>query len=626
LLWHDRRVLELAFVLAPRQNHFFVELVEALRDELHSLGVGTSVSLDGFPAPRPGLVYSLVPPHEWVALHGGAAPPPELLARTLVVCAEQPGTWFFDANEPHARAAGAVFDLSPLSVLEWRRRGVRAERLTLGHTERWAARLDGPRDIDVAFLGQATERRNRLLASYAPILAGRRCHLVLDDSSGPSGEWTPGFLMGESKRDLLRRTRVLLNVHAGERTYFEHLRAAEAILAGAVLVSEHGAGTEPLLPGKHFLSGRAASLGHLAAELLENDPRREGIQHAAAERLREHPLGRAAELMASAAEAVDRVAPVPSRAAWRPQAVALPGTAPPAGAAVDSEAAAQRRALKQLRLEGIGLRRRLDRLEAGLARPGGSALEVVARTPSYAAATPRISVLVTLYGHERHVQAALDSVERSTLRPVELIVVDDASEDGSGERASDWLRAHPAVPALLVRHRWNRGLPHSRNAALDFARAPLVFVLDADNDLYPHGLERLSGALEDEPSASFAYGILECFDAAGPVGLVSYGQWRPERLREMNYVDAMALIRADVLRALGGYATDPRLHGWEDYDLWCRMAETGRAGAAVPGFVGRYRVAEHAMLRSVSQLSHADAFSVLAERHPRLMAGVGRAA
>src|SRR5688572_30556936 len=123
-LWQDRPVIELAFVLARRQNRFFAELVEAIRDELSALGVRSSVSLEGYPAPRPGLVYVLVPPHEFVSLHGGAAPPPELLARTVALCCEQPGTWFFDANEPLARGAGAVFDISPLSVAEWRRRGV----------------------------------------------------------------------------------------------------------------------------------------------------------------------------------------------------------------------------------------------------------------------------------------------------------------------------------------------------------------------------------------------------------------------------------------------------------------------------------------------------------------------
>jgi hypothetical protein len=90
----------------------------------------------------------------------------------------------------------------------------------------------------------------------------------------------------------------------------------------------------------------------------------------------------------------------------------------------------------------------------------------------------------------------------------------------------------------------------------------------------------------------------------------------------MNYVDAMALVRTAQVRDVGGYATDPRLHGWEDYDLWCTIAERGWHGAAVPEIVGRYRVADHSMLRSTTQISNADAFSVLAERHPRLMAGV----
>jgi glycosyltransferase involved in cell wall biosynthesis len=199
-------------------------------------------------------------------------------------------------------------------------------------------------------------------------------------------------------------------------------------------------------------------------------------------------------------------------------------------------------------------------------------------------------------------------------------VVDDGSEDGSGARAREWMAAHPRVPALLVRHRWNRGLPHARNTAIDFARAPLTFVLDADNALYPRGLARLVQALESDRDASFAYGILQCFEGSGPTDLLSYAPWEPGRLRVMNFVDAMALVRTRALRALGGYATDPRLHGWEDYDLWCGMASRGWRGVSVPEIVGRYRVAAHSMLRATTQISNVDARSVLEERHPGLMA------
>src|SRR4051812_36758279 len=68
-------VPEVAFVLAPRQNHFFVELSEALRDEIENHGVATSFHAGAFPLPRPGLVYALMPPHEYFTLmHGRVGP------------------------------------------------------------------------------------------------------------------------------------------------------------------------------------------------------------------------------------------------------------------------------------------------------------------------------------------------------------------------------------------------------------------------------------------------------------------------------------------------------------------------------------------------------------------------
>jgi hypothetical protein len=83
----------------------------------------------------------------------------------------------------------------------------------------------------------------------------------------------------------------------------------------------------------------------------------------------------------------------------------------------------------------------------------------------------------------------------------------------------------------------------------------------------------------------------------------------------------MALWRREALVALGGYTRDRRLHGWEDYDLWCRSAERGRSGAFVPEILARYRVSGHSML-SLTDISNRIAVSLLVERYPTLMAGV----
>jgi len=502
---------------------------------------------------------------------------------------------------------GAVFDVSAAGVEARHVEGLAAERFVLGHTAAWAAPdLDAGRDLDILVTGDRGWRSDRLVAAFAGALARVRSHIAL-------GEEEPGL-------ELLRRAHVVLDVRDEPPARFDHLRAVRAILSGAVLVAETAPGIAPLIPGEDVLCGRAETLGHLALEALEDGGLRERLRGSATARLADRPLRLAVERFAAVAAEVDARAPVPFRAAWPVPAAPpeIPEAAPPA----DPETALLRRALKQLRLDGIETRRRMERLDARLAGRSTAGVELLDQTPAYAAARPRVSVLVTLYEFERHVEAALHSVAASTLRSVEVLIVDDASTDGSVDCVRAWMRERPDVPALLVRHCWNRGLPHARNTAIDFARGEMAFVLDADNALYPEGLARLVDALDADPGADFAYGVIECFSIEGPAGLLSIGEWEPERLRSHNWIDAMALIRTEPLRRGGGFATDPRLHGIEDYDLWCRMAEEGRRGVAVPEIVGRYRVSEHGMLRSTSGISSMDAMSVLIERHPTLMAGV----
>jgi hypothetical protein len=115
--------------------------------------------------------------------------------------------------------------------------------------------------------------------------------------------------------------------------------------------------------------------------------------------------------------------------------------------------------------------------------------------------------------------------------------------------------------------------------------------------------------------------MLEMFSGSGAVGLRSALPWEPWRLRRANFVDAMARWRLAALRDLGGFTTDRRLHGWEDYDLWCRAAERERRGVHVQEIVARYRVSRHSML-ALTDISSTAAVSLLAERYPRLMAGV----
>ena len=623
---------ELCFVLAPGQNHFFVELVDALLDELAQLGVPATTSTTGFPAARDGLAYVLVPPHEYVTMAPDAAQPTSReLARTVCLCTEQPGTKFFDGNLAIARAgAGAVLDINADATRELQLLGVPAVHAPVGWTRRWAAAAPGgERDVDVLHLGIHTPRRAAAIARYGPALARHRTDLRLADPTWSNAAGGPGFAVDEDKWALLARTRVLLNLHSEPRAYFESLRVVQAIVNGALVVSEHSSGTTPLVPGEHFVSGRLETLGLLAERYLEDDDERARLAAEAERFVREEtPLRRTAERLAEAAEAVARRPAAPAaddapalRPAYageeRPSDDVFPSLVP------DEDASVVRAALKELRLDVLQLTREVRRLQ--LARERGEALpddEVVAAGAAHADARPRISVITALYNHAAHIEAALGSIAATGRRDVELVVCDDGSTDGGGDVVRGWSERHPDVPLLLVAHPVNRGLGPARNTAIGHARGELAFVLDADNEVYPAALDQLVKALDAEPpDVAFAYPMLAMVEGGEPVGLRSALAWDARLLRRGNFVDAMALWRMDALRRLGRFTTDRRMHGWEDYDLWCRTAEAGLRGVQVPRVLAEYRVAAHSML-SLTDISWRIAVSLLIERYPRVMGAV----
>jgi GT2 family glycosyltransferase len=221
------------------------------------------------------------------------------------------------------------------------------------------------------------------------------------------------------------------------------------------------------------------------------------------------------------------------------------------------------------------------------------------------AATPRVTVIVPLFNYDRFVTETLDSVAAQTLAELDVIVVDDCSTDDSAAVACRWMEQHFARfrRAMVLKHRVNGGLAATRNTGFGRSETEFVFPLDADNLLYPTCLAKLSRSLGDS-HAAFAYCILERFltpdGEVPPPYLMNIHPWRADALALGNKIDAMVLLRASTWKDAGGYSLNMPCQGWEDYDLWFKIARNGSYGLQVLQILGRYRVHAGSMLHTVT--------------------------
>lgn len=109
-------------------------------------------------------------------------------------------------------------------------------------------------------------------------------------------------------------------------------------------------------------------------------------------------------------------------------------------------------------------------------------------------ASPAATIVMVTYGNIACTRMAVASVLVNTTEPIELIVVDNASTDGTGDYLQEVARRNPGVIPILNDE--NRGFAAANNQALIRASAPVLVLLNNDTVVPPGWLSRLLAHLE----------------------------------------------------------------------------------------------------------------------------------
>jgi GT2 family glycosyltransferase len=623
--------------VTSKSNLFIVEIAQLVCAGFREAGFAAELFVDRIPAEEApnDTIQIVVTPHEFYNLFFTPQFPwPEIERRSrqlYLLGTEQPESDWFHSNLVIAPYARAMLDINPLGVEGYRARGLRCFHLPLGYHPRLRETTVAPpaeRDLDICLLASMTERREKFLAQHADFFAARNCHLRLVPLGFAKTETTKSYLSTEARNALLQRSKILLNVHYSELRYFEWHRMLVGLANGCCIITETCAGYAPLVPGKHFVMVEPELLMRACEYYLAHPVARDAIARAGRKFIEENltQAGNCATCLAQVASGRYFSLGEGSRAddlAGEPLPKALRksigrGGAPSLGRALAEDLrnffrAAERAPLTlgpasadEKTVASIVERRRdfaerFARQEA--AQKKG---EEVWRSSENAAAigrpSPAISVIITLYNYQHYIQSCVTSLERASLSAIpggiEIVIVDDASTDRSLGRALE-VQAASVLPIRIVAKKFNTGLADARNVGLRLARAPYAFIMDADNLIFPPALEQLYGAITKSGAAA-AYSIL-CRFRSQPAyhsGLLSYFDWDPRMLVEHPYIDAMALFDRAQLIALGGYDNDlykVGWFGWEDYELWLRMAAAHLHATLVPNILCLYRHHESAM-------------------------------
>ncbi|HWF49607.1 MAG TPA: glycosyltransferase family 2 protein [Solirubrobacteraceae bacterium] len=254
---------------------------------------------------------------------------------------------------------------------------------------------------------------------------------------------------------------------------------------------------------------------------------------------------------------------------------------------------------------------------------------------------PRVTVVIPCFNYGHYLPRCIDTILEQPDVTADVLIVDDASTDGSGDVAERLAGERPRV--RVIRHARNAGHIATYNDGLAEVTGDYVVLLSADDLLTPGSLARSTSLLEAHPTVGMVYGHAVRFSGAEPprarTESTSWTIWSGIdwlntrfRLGRNCIFSPEVVLRTSVQREIGGYRSDLPHSG--DLEMWLRAAAVADVGYVTGADQAWYRVHAENMHTTVFQSGELDgmvgdlrerlaAFELAAERMGGRMTDTG---
>ena len=224
---------------------------------------------------------------------------------------------------------------------------------------------------------------------------------------------------------------------------------------------------------------------------------------------------------------------------------------------------------------------------------------------------PLVSVIVPIYNAAPFLKDTLDSIIASTYRPIEIVMVDDGSQDNSLSIAQDYCANYPECRVIA---QTNQGVSVARNNAIRHAKGMYILPVDADDKIADTFIQKAVDVIDNNDDIRVVGCRCWMFGAINK-------EWKlPEfshaLLARKNMIPATALYRKADWERCGGYCEEEIYR--EDWDFWLSMMELGGTFYKLDEILFYYRIStvSRRMLAKGRKKLIVDAIN---SRHPAYM-------
>lgn len=206
-----------------------------------------------------------------------------------------------------------------------------------------------------------------------------------------------------------------------------------------------------------------------------------------------------------------------------------------------------------------------------------------------------MSVILTCYNQENYLAEALDSVLNQTYPYWECIILNDGSTDGSEEVAKRYVKRDKR---FIYVYQSNQGVVAARNNAIKRSKGDYILPLDGDDIISPDYIKLAADVLDNNKDVILVCCNVEKFGKES--GILPLPDINMRNILRSGCCVSSSMFRRDIYELVGGYKEEMS-DGWEDWEFFISLLETGGKAHKINQVLFYYRILEDSRDRKITK-------------------------